>query len=39
VMAAFGYAMRPWPMPTGIIPHRHRRRRRRNQILSVTPRG
>jgi MFS family permease len=36
VMAGFGYALRPWPMPTGSI--RRRRHRRRNQIVSVRPR-
>jgi hypothetical protein len=37
-MAAFGYFMRPWPMPTGIIPKR-RYRRHRNQIVSVRTRA
>lgn len=40
VMAAFGFLMRPWPLPTGVIPHRrYRRRRRRNQIVSIKPRA
>lgn len=38
-MALVGFALRPWPMPTGAIPRRHYRRRARNQILRVRSRG